>query len=145
MTLKETVFPIVGCEKGSADHVHGRVQGPIFVSWIVRNIEFKTRASAVQTSFLALKQIALLMFKLNLGVQNSQFLKMLSAKLVFVRHMPEKLSGKTFNIRFFSNLTAFVVKLVNGQLIERSLSDIMISLKRPFGMKPLFLLEKVSN
>ena len=94
---------------------------------------------------MVLKQIALLMFKLNLGVQNSQFLKMLSAKLVFVRHMPEKLSGKTFITRFFSNLTAFVVKLVNGQLIERSLLAIMISLKRPFGMKPLFLLEKVSN
>ena len=139
MTLKETVFPIVGCEKGSADHV----QGPIFVSRIVRNIQFKTRASAVQTSFLVLKQIALLMFKLNLGVQISQFLKMLSAKLVFVRHMLEKLSGKTIITKFF--LTAFVVKLVNGQLIESSSSDIMISLKRLFGMKPLFPREKVSN
>ena len=92
-----------------------------------------------------MKQIALLIVKLNLVDQNSQFLKTLLAKLVFVRHMLEKSSGKTNNTKLFPNLTAFLVKLVNGQLIERSLSDIMISLKKPFGMKRLFLLEKVSN
>ena len=54
-----------------------------------------------------MKQIALLMAKLNLVVQNSQFLKTLLAKLDFVRHMLKKLSGKTINTTFSLNWAVF--------------------------------------
>ena len=54
----------------------------------------KTKVFVVQISCLVLTQIALLMLKLNLVVQNFQFSKMLLGKLVFVRLMLETLSGK---------------------------------------------------
>ena len=54
----------------------------------------KTKIFVVQISCLVLTQIALLMLKLNLVVQNFQFSKMLLARLGFVRLMLETLSGK---------------------------------------------------